>query len=268
MIQAMTFRRYLVTITTALTVVMMLVSCGQQSKKELLASRADSLIFAQGAVMNYDRMLALTDSFEVTGDISPLDANRWRGVYYYRQNQYRMAELCYRKAIDCDIKDAQDQLSYNKSARRLSELLLVKGDYEGSLQIAIPAVQKMEKSGIGSDIDYAILLNNIGCCQLNLGREKEANQSFITAREHYANRWRTDSTSRGFQEAVVGTVYTSMAYINTRRYAESIYWIDRTEMLLGLYRQRPDARTAYFDGLWGVSENQLFEDRSRAYQCQ
>lgn len=254
MIQAMTFRRYLVTITTALTVVMMLVSCGQQSKKELLASRADSLIFAQGAVMNYDRMLALTDSFEVTGDISPLDANRWRGVYYYRQNQYRMAELCYRKAIDCDIKDAQDQLSYNKSARRLSELLLVKGDYEGSLQIAIPAVQKMEKSGIGSDIDYAILLNNIGCCQLNLGREKEANQSFITAREHYANRWRTDSTSRGFQEAVVGTVYTSMAYINTRRYAESIYWIDRTEMLLGLYRQRPDARTAYFDEYQGRIE--------------
>jgi len=233
---------------------MMLVSCGQQSKKELLASRADSLIFAQGAVMNYDRMLALTDSFEVTGDISPLDANRWRGVYYYRQNQYRMAELCYRKAIDCDIKDAQDQLSYNKSARRLSELLLVKGDYEGSLQIAIPAVQKMEKSGIGSDIDYAILLNNIGCCQLNLGREKEANQSFITAREHYANRWRTDSTSRGFQEAVVGTVYTSMAYINTRRYAESIYWIDRTEMLLGLYRQRPDARTAYFDEYQGRIE--------------
>ena len=254
MIQAMTFRRYLVTITTALTVAMMLVSCGQQSKKELLASRADSLIFAQGAVMNYDRMLALTDSFEVTGDISPLDANRWRGVYYYRQNQYRMAELCYRKAIDCDIKDAQDQLSYNKSARRLSELLLVKGDYEGSLQIAIPAVQKMEKSGIGSDIDYAILLNNIGCCQLNLGREKEANQSFITAREHYANRWRTDSTSRGFQEAVVGTVYTSMAYINTRRYAESIYWIDRTEMLLGLYRQRPDARTAYFDEYQGRIE--------------
>ena len=254
MIQAMTFRRYLVTITTALTVALMLVSCGQQSKKELLASRADSLIFAQGAVMNYDRMLALTDSFEVTGDISPLDANRWRGVYYYRQNQYRMAELCYRKAIDCDIKDAQDQLSYNKSARRLSELLLVKGDYEGSLQIAIPAVQKMEKSGIGSDIDYAILLNNIGCCQLNLGREKEANQSFITAREHYANRWRTDSTSRGFQEAVVGTVYTSMAYINTRRYAESIYWIDRTEMLLGLYRQRPDARTAYFDEYQGRIE--------------
>ena len=233
---------------------MALFSCHHAKREELRASRADSLIFAAGAVMNYPRLLELADSFEMTGDISPLDANRWRGVFYYRQNQYRMAELCYRKAIDCDINSDLDQLNYNKAARRLSELLLVKGDYEGSLQIAIPAVEKMDQTGIGSDIDYAILLNNIGCCQLNLGRDKDADESFKTAREHYANRFKTDSTSRGFQEAVVGTVYTSMAYINTRRYAESIYWIDRTEMLLNLYRQRPDARTAYFDEYQGRIE--------------
>ena len=69
-----------------------------------------------------------------------------------------------------------------------------------------------------------------------------------------ANRWQTDSTSRGFQEAVIGTVYTSQAYINMRRYAESIYWIDRTEMLLGMYRQRPDARSEYFDEYQGRIE--------------
>ena len=42
-----------------------------------------------------------------------------------------------------------------------------------------------------------------------------------------------------------------MAYINTRRYAESIYWIDRSEMLLEKYRQWPDARTEYFDEYQG-----------------
>ena len=199
-------------------------------------------------------MRDVTDSFEIVGDISALNANRWRGVSYYRQGQYRMAEICYRKALENDVKNDLDQLSYNKVARRLSEILLVKGDYEGSLQIAIPAVKKMEESGIGSDIDYAILLNNIGCCQLNLGQDEEANQSFITARGHYANRWQSDTTGRGFQEAVIGTVYTSQAYINTRRYAESIYWIDRTEMLLNKYRQRHDARTEYFDEYQGRIE--------------
>jgi len=224
-----------------------LTSCEDRVRRELQASRADSLVFSVGAMKQYERMRAVTDSLEMVGDMSPLDANRWRGVAYYRQGDYRMAELCYRKAIESEVRSSQDQLSYNKSARRLSELLLIKGDFEGSLRIAMPAVAKMEQSGIGSDIDYAILHNNIGCCQLNLGRVDEANESFLIAREHYANRWKTDSTSRGFQEAVVGTVYTSMAYINTRRYSEAIYWIDRTEMLLNMYRQKPDARREYFD---------------------
>ena len=236
--------------------VVAIVACDGVTRRRqpLKASRADSVLFDIGVVKDYDRMRVLVDSFEVAGDISPLNAYRWRGVSYYHQGQYRLSEMYYRKALECKVQNDEDQLSYNKCARRLSELLLVKGDYEGSLIVAIPAVKKMEESGVGSDIDYAILLNNIGCCQLSLGQEKEANESFLKAREHYANRWQSDSTSRGFQEAVLGTVYTSLAYINTRRYAESIYWIDRTEMLLGKYRQRPDARVEYFDEYQGRIE--------------
>ena len=240
----------------AMLFAVLLLSCGDTAKRhrELRASRADSILFDIGVGKDYDHLRAVTDSFEMVGDLSPLDANRWRGTSYYRQGLYNMAEVCYRKAMECKVESQADQQSYNKCARRLSELLLIKGDYEGSLRVAIPAVKKMDESGIGSDIDYAILLNNIGCCQLNLGQDKEANESFLTAREHYANRWQSDTTSRGFQEAVIGTVYTSMAYINTRRYEESIYWIDRTEMLLNNYRTRPDARVEYFDEYQGRIE--------------
>lgn len=230
-------------------------SCDESKvSTDLKAARADSLIFKTGEQKRYPAMRKLTDSLESKGDISALNANRWRGVSYYREGNYRMAEVCYRKAVSCPITSELDQNSYNKSARRLSELMLVKGDYEGSLRVAMNAYEMMEKSGIGSDIDYAILLNNIGCCQLNLGQDKEAQKSFDTARTHYANRWQSDSTGRGLQEAVIGTVYTSEAYINTRRYADAIYWIDRTEMLLGKYRQKPDARFEYFDEYQGRIE--------------
>ena len=232
-------------------IVMMLFSCNKGQKEELKAGHADSLIFAAGAVMQYDRMLALVDSFEATGDINKLDAYRWRGSYYYHQNQYRTAEVCFHNALDYEVKNDFDQLVYNKVVRRLSELLVVRGDYDGALQIAVPAIERMDNTGIGSDIDYAILYNNIGVCQLNLGQEKEAKESFQKARDKYTNRCQTDSTSRGYQEAVLGTVYTSMAYINTRRYEESIYWIDRTETLLDQYRQRSDARKQYFDEYQG-----------------
>jgi len=243
-----------ITATITLLAGVFLCSCNSNEQAEIKANKADSLIFDTGLLQDYERMRILADSFEISGDISPLNANRWRGVSYYREGNNNMAEICYRKALECNIKSEQDKVSYIKSARRLSEILLVKGDYEGSLGIAIPAVEKIDKAGIGSDIDYAILLNNIGCCQLNLGHDNEAKESFATAREHYVNRWQTDSTGRGFQEAVVGTVYTSMAYINTRKYDEAIYWIDRTEMLLKKYGQKPDARTEYFDEYQGRIE--------------
>ena len=192
-------------------------------------------------------MVSLVDSLERVGSISVMNADRWRGTAYYRQGQYRSAEFYYKKVMDGAIETTQDSLAYVKSARRLSELLLIKGDYEGSLRVAMPAVQKLQESGYGSDIDYAILLNNIGCCQLYLGYDEEAKESFATARGHYKNRWQTDSTSRGYQEAVLGTVYTSQAYINTRHFAEAAQWIDRTDSLLTLYHEMPDARLEYFD---------------------
>ena len=231
-----------------------LFSCNKAQQAELKAGHADSLIFGAGAKMQYDRMLALVDSFEETGDINKLDAYRWRGTYYYHQNQYRTAEVCYHKALDCEVKTDFDQVCYNKVVRRMSELLVVRGDYDGALQIAIPAIERMAQTGIGSDVDYAILYNNMGVCQLNLGQEKEAKESFLKARDKYAKRCETDTTSRGYQEAVLGTVYTSLAYINTRRYEESIYWIDRTEMLLDKYRQLLDARKQYFDEYQGRIE--------------
>ena len=248
--------RVLLTTATAVLLMAATVACDGERKPvvNIKSSRADSILFDIGAVKDYGRMLAMTDTFEQAGVISPLNANRWRGVAYYRQGKYRSAEFYYKKALECEPTKEGDDGSYIKAARRLSELLLIKGDYEGALQVAMPAVAKMETGGYGSDIDFAILLNNIGCCQLNLGRGREAQESFYTARQHYINRWTTDSTGRGFQEAVVGTVYTSQAYINTRRFQEALYWIDRTEMLLGKYAEKPDARTEYFDEYLGRIE--------------
>ena len=246
--------RSLTVVVSIVLIVTMLFSCNKGQQAELKAGHADSMIFAAGAVMNYDRMLALVDSFDAKGDINKLDAYRWRGSYYYHQNQYRTAEVCFRNALDYELKTDFDQLVYNKVVRRLTDLLVVRGDYEGALQIAVPAIDQMAKTGIGSDVDYAILYNNMGVCQLNLGQATEAKESFLKARDNYAKRCETDTTSRGFQEAVLGTVYTSLAYINTRRYEESIYWIDRTEMLLDRYREMRDARKQYFDEYQGRIE--------------
>lgn len=230
-----------------------IVSCHPQKGHDTRVSDADSLLFKIGEKKDFEQMRLMTDSFEAAGIITPLNANRWRGVSYYHEGNYRISENYYRKALECEINTVEDQLSYNKCARRLSELLLVKGDYEGALRVAIPAMKKMDESGIGSDIDYAILLNNIGCGQLNLGQDKEANESFLSAHSYYAQRLLVDSTGRGLQEVVIGYIYTIQAYINTHNYAESINWIDSADVLLNKFHQT-DSRKGYFDEYHGRIE--------------
>ena len=109
-----------------LSMSLVLFSCHGEMKSGIRASRADSILFDVGARMEYDSMLFLANQYEEQGLLSKLDANRWRGVAYYRQGHYRMSEIYYRKALECEVKTDEDQLSYNKCARRLSELLLVR----------------------------------------------------------------------------------------------------------------------------------------------
>ena len=70
-----------------LMLLILAVSCGKTGHQERVvrSGHADSVLFDVGVVKDYDRMLVLADSFEAVGDLSKLDANRWRGVAYYRQ---------------------------------------------------------------------------------------------------------------------------------------------------------------------------------------
>ena len=148
------------------------------------ANNADSVLFAVGRTLDYEQLLTLVDSFEANGDISEVNANRWRGVGYYYLGQYRAAEYYYSKVVSADIRTGQDRLNYYKSARKLAAMSVKKGDYEGALHIALPAVAKLKEFEDGSNNDFAILHGTIGYCQLKLGRTKEAEASYQQAWEY------------------------------------------------------------------------------------
>ena len=145
------------------------------------ASMADSIMYAAGETRNYTRILALADSLEALGDLTQVNANRWRGVAYFYQGQNRTSEFYYKKAVAAEIKSENDALNYNKSARRLANMMLKKGDYEGALRVAMDALDKMHDNNSGSSTDIAILTNTVGCCLLNLGITEQAAKSFQEA---------------------------------------------------------------------------------------
>ena len=159
----------------------LLLSCSEEKRARIRASKADSIMYAAGDMRDYARILALADSLEALGDLTEVNANRWRGVAYFHQGHHRTSEFYYKKAVAADIKSENDALNYNKSARRLANMMLKKGDYEGALRVAMDALDKMHENNSGSETDVAILTNSVGCCLLNLGRTEQAAKNFEEA---------------------------------------------------------------------------------------
>ena len=88
-------------------------------------------------------MLALTDSLSVVGDLSPVKTAYWCGYAHSRLGDRRQAESCWSEALTLGFRDPDDMAYYARSANRLSDMLLLKGEYESTLRIALPAIAKM-----------------------------------------------------------------------------------------------------------------------------
>ena len=201
-------------------------------------------MFAAGEARDYKRVLELADSLEAEGDITTQNANRWRGVAYYHQKQMRSAEVYYKKVIESDIKSESDELNYYKSARRLATLLLKKGDYNDALHIAMDALFKLKENDRESDSDAAMLMNTIGCCQLNLGRTKQAAANFERSYNTFIKIAANDSVGRQMLMAFESIVSTTDEYINAQHYEEALPWVDRADRLVDkfcLAHATPDA---------------------------
>ena len=94
----------------ALLVIMvfaMMVSCGKNQKQGPVSSHIDSILFETGRLKQYTHLVELADSFEKSGNLTQLNANRWRGVaYYHKQDILEKARLSATMLLE-DIKSKE-----------------------------------------------------------------------------------------------------------------------------------------------------------------
>ena len=210
-------------------------SVSKQAPKEMMSySHADSIIFAAGYAQDYNMMLTLVDSFFNMGYISEVNANRWRGVAYNYLGQTRSSEFYYQRVMNAKITNEPDRLSYIKSARRLSELLVRRGEYEGALKAALPALQQLPDTVEANAKDKAILLSTIGTCQLNTNQKQQALESFEESYRLYEKAMAADVTARTVNDAInsLDDIIRSLLYADA--YMEAEPWIVRMDTLVGL----------------------------------
>ena len=215
----------------AVVVLMGAASCGRHEQKKINITHADSVLFATGRALDYQRLLTLTDSFEQAGAITRMNANRWRGVAYNHLGLVRNSEFYYRKVVDEPIETERDLYYYNKSARRLAELLMKRGEFEEALRVATPALERLGTNE-GDEKDYAILLNTVGCCQLNLGQLKEAAANYDEVCRRIMKLAAGDSTMRNLDDAIVVVDDITLSYIKTKHFDKALHWTEVFDSLM------------------------------------
>lgn len=223
-------------------------SCSPDSKNTELKPHTDSLIKTAYDARDYHQMLTILDQQEDSGSVEGIQSSYWRGYAYSRLQMNRQAETYWKKALTFNISTDEDAKFYGMAASHLSTLLLLKGDYEGTINVCIPVLATLKEKGYTMNPDYACLHASIGCCQLHLGKEKEAEENYEHAYEIYQDIIQAENgSSESYSNAIIGIITITDNLLHLEYYSEAFIWTERFAELLDQYKKQNDAKPFFID---------------------
>lgn len=215
-----------------LSVLFLLTACQHESSTPISTSVADSLINEAAAKRDYERVLIIADSLEETGDMTRMEADMKRGWAFHKMRRLTQAEEYYRKVMASHRSTAADEIAYQHAAAYLADLLYIKHDYEGSLRVAAPIVEELDKKGTGTDDAMTLLLTCVGRCQMKQGSIEEASNTFERAYLCNLRAAKSDPSGIKMKNAVIHTANIAIRFLNPQSLDIAAVWLVRTEKLL------------------------------------
>ena len=231
-------------------VIMLVAACGERKETGLGKNKANGLVLDAYKQKDYPLLFAIADSLGKTGALSPVVSYYWRAYASDHMGKKRAAEYYWKKSGSSmsDFKNAEEVEYYAKSASRLANLKCVKGDYEGTMQFAIPVVAKLEELKCDTTSDYINLLIFIGCSQSHFANTTEGTtKNFERAYTKHLEHISSDPSQESYKSAIAGVVNIAFNYLTIHQYKEALYWCKRYEELLDKYARLPGASHSYLD---------------------
>lgn len=216
-------------IATALLTVACQRSITGTSKHLMPMVQADSLVY-NAMDSDYNHALLLVDSLEDIGALSEAKLCFYRAQIFFKMGQELSAELYYKKALATDELFRERPEHYYFAYDQLSTILTIKGDQQGALATATKGygIVQNDETPIGQHWK-AVLLHDIGYCQMQLGRTVEAEKNFTHA---YNTLKRLASQAGKYDEvyAWARVAYNIMdAYTTTDNFEEGGKWVVAAE---------------------------------------
>ncbi|MCR5678957.1 MAG: serine/threonine-protein phosphatase [Prevotella sp.] len=214
---------------------------------------AERMMDAVSSERDYNRLLALADSLEKTGDLSEADSYFWQGFAYYRMMQRRTAEFCWKESINAveNADDAASLTTYTRSVSYLAGLYIRYLNFSSALKMLKPALTRLDKHGFTASGDYTNLLIFEGCCQAHFNaKDSLVNELFEKAYHRHLDHIGAEHSKEAYRNAVVGFINITYGWLSEKRYDQGLMWNDRLGRLLEDYKQRYADDEAYIDKQW------------------
>ena len=228
--------------------------CGGNSKeRERLRREAEDIVNEAYLNRDYPRIIELADSLKSLGSMSEGKAYYWLGYAYDRLMQKRMAELYWKKGIAAveNSTEVEDVKVYAAIVQRLTVLMNVWGEYEAAQEIALPAIEQLEKLGCDTTGDYANLLIYEGCYQNRFGiSEAKANEYLAQGYRLHLDLIQRHPYYMYYRDAIIGLGIVCNAYLDIHKYGKAYIWTERLGELIPGYEKVPDGRPDYAERQW------------------
>ena len=235
------------------SMVAVLFSACQQGGDVKYSQEADQLIEKVRHSRDYQYLITLADSLRQEGLITDAKAFYWQGYACDRQMRQRTADFYWNRAIEAAAKsDNPEEMDfYAKSASRLANMLMTRGDYEGTVKMAVPVVRRLESLSCDTTSDYVNTLIYIGCCQLGLGMYGDSiNDNFSRAYKKHTSDIEVKHSDEAYKNAFAGVINIVYAFNTTGHYEDALKWNERYGKFITEYEQRQDASPDYIDKQW------------------
>ena len=238
-----------------IAVSVVLSSCQKRlaSAPEPVKSDADSLLEVAHMAHDNPRILALADSLEEAGAISRIKADYWRGYSYYSQWNNPMCQQFWLEAVTLKVNNSDDLAYHGRAANRLSDVLLVRGEYESATRIALEAIEMMEAGNMTVNRDYAHLQLVVGCCELHNGNKELADSHFDEAYKILMTLMAESGVTGGPQHldniktAVAGLTTITRHCLDKHYHSDALVWVNRLEYVMEEYKRQPESLPASLD---------------------
>lgn len=215
-------------------------ACTEDRKMETARQRyyessrrpTDSIMAAVFRSNDYERALALVDSFERRGEMTPVRADYYRANAYDNLGDLARAKAYFHRVIEAGEPEIGDSWVYERSGYRFGRMLYDETQYEGALRVAMPVIAYLDSLGFGQMYAKTGLITLMGCSQLNLGQHVQAGESFDRLEEQLESWLETDKSGQAVLSAIEFGIWICGEYINAGLFDEAKTWSDRTQSFI------------------------------------